>query len=135
MTKSTKAKNGTAITDIGLGELEAGVMQVVWQQKKATVKDVFIELYPKRKLAYTTIMTVMRRLAEKGILDQDKSTKTYLYTPKIDREKMVLGIVENVLSKVMSGSTVDLIIDIIKNSDISDDDLQVFELELAKMVR
>jgi predicted transcriptional regulator len=88
-------------------------MQIIWQQKKVTVKDVFVELYPKRRLAYTTIMTVMRRLAEKGILDQDRRTRTYIYTPKIDQEKMALGIVENVLHKIMGGASVDLLISVI----------------------
>ena len=137
MARSTKTRNNSSRTlsqlaDTGLGELEASVMQVVWQQKKATVKDVFITLYPKRKLAYTTIMTVMRRLAEKGILEQDKSSKTYLYTPRIDQEKMALGIVESVLNKVMGGSAVELLIGVIENSDLTLDQLNEIESELAK---
>lgn len=134
MAKNTKAKDNSAVIDAGLGELEAHVMQIVWQQKKATVKDVFIELYPKRRLAYTTIMTVMRRLAEKGVLEQDRSTKTYLYTPKIDQERMAFSIVENVLSKVMGGSSIDLLIGIIENNELSEGELNAFESELATFV-
>ena len=131
MAKSSKGKSNLQLADTGLGELEASVMQIVWQHKKATVKDVFMELYPKRRLAYTTIMTVMRRLAEKGVLEQDKSTKTYLYTPKVDQEKMALSIVDNVPNKVMSGSSVDLLIGVINNNELSEDELNAFEAELA----
>jgi len=132
MSKKAKAKNSLPNADVGLGELEASVMNIVWKQKRATVKDVFIELYPKRRLAYTTIMTVMRRLAEKGILEQDRSSKTYYYTPRIDQDKMALGILESVLDKVVGDSTVDLIIDVIKNNTLSEEELVAFESELTK---
>ena len=133
MAKKQQVKDNSAIVDAGLGELEAHVMQIIWQQKKVTVKDVFVELYPKRRLAYTTIMTVMRRLAEKGILDQDRRTRTYIYTPKIDQEKMALGIVENVLHKIMGGASVDLLISVINNNKMSKDELVTFESELVKL--
>ena len=130
MARGAKEKS-KSVTDTGLGELEASIMQIVWGRKKATVKDVFIELYPKRKLAYTTIMTVMRRLAEKGILKQDKSAKTYVYTPVVGQQEMAQYIVDNVLNKVMSGSSVELIIGTIRNNTITIDELEEFEKELS----
>ncbi|MBE0446711.1 MAG: BlaI/MecI/CopY family transcriptional regulator [Actinobacteria bacterium] len=131
MAKKQKVKNDSSIKGVGLGELEACIMQIIWQRGRVTVKDVFIDIYPKRRLAYTTIMTVMRRLTEKGILEQDRSTRTYFYTPKVDQEKMALVIVENVLNKVVSGSPVDLLISIIDSSKLSKSELKAFELELA----
>lgn len=62
-----------------LGELELDVMHIVWERKVVAVRDVLETLTEKRSLAYTTVMTVMSRLADKGLLVADKRGKTYYY--------------------------------------------------------
>ena len=62
-----------------LGDLELAIMQIVWAQQKVTVRDVVDALAEKRPLAYTTIMTVMTRLAEKGLLRQHRQGRAYEY--------------------------------------------------------
>ena len=64
-----------------LGELEAAVMQIIWQSGEVTVRDVREALQSKRPLAYTTVMTIMGRLAQKGILTVRKQGKAYYYRP------------------------------------------------------
>lgn len=63
-----------------LGELEKEIMEIIWSQKTAKVRDVFEEIRKKRKIAYTTVMTIMDRLYEKKILKRRKKGKTYFYT-------------------------------------------------------
>ncbi len=75
-----------------LGELEQEIMEVLWKREDAIVRDVFIELKKKRKIAYTTVMTVMGRLANKGILQKTPKKNSYLYKPvysKNDFEKCI----------------------------------------------
>lgn len=62
-----------------LGELEAAIMQVIWEHGEVTVRAVQEALQPVRPLAYTTVMTVMSRLAQKEILSIRKVGKTYYY--------------------------------------------------------
>lgn len=62
-----------------LGELELAIMRVVWRQASVTVRDVVDALSKKRALAYTTVMTVMGRLADKSLLITEKRGKTYEY--------------------------------------------------------
>lgn len=62
-----------------LGELEAAVMQIIWQHEEVTVREVWEALKPARPLAYTTVMTVMSRLAQKGLLVTRKQGRTYYY--------------------------------------------------------
>ena len=57
----------------GLGWLEADVLRVVWDKGEVTVRDVYEELRENRRIAYTTVMSVLRNLAAKGLLEQDKS--------------------------------------------------------------
>jgi predicted transcriptional regulator len=62
-----------------LGDLEAAVMQVLWERGESTVRAVQAALQPTRPLAYTTVMTVMSRLAQKQILSVRRAGKTYYY--------------------------------------------------------
>lgn len=62
-----------------LGELELAIMRVAWGRAEVTVRDVLEVLKKKRSLAYTTVMTVMSRLAEKGLLLAEKRGKTHYY--------------------------------------------------------
>lgn len=69
-----------------LGELEGAVMDILWTRGQATVREVLDELNSTRSLAYTTVLTIMSRLAEKGLLTQLKTGRAHLYRPSMDRE-------------------------------------------------
>ncbi len=70
-----------------LGELEAEIMEIIWKLKSASVRDVFDKLKKHRKIAYTTIMTIMGRLVEKGILKRKlDDSGAYIYTSSQNKE-------------------------------------------------
>lgn len=62
-----------------LGPLEQTVMACLWQDKKATVRDIHTCISKDKKIAYTTVMTIMTRLVKKGYLKRTKISKTYIY--------------------------------------------------------
>jgi len=62
-----------------LGELEQAIMAVVWERDAVSVRAVHNALRPERSLAYTTVMTVMSRLADKDILIRQKRGRAYVY--------------------------------------------------------
>jgi predicted transcriptional regulator len=72
-----------------LHELEAEIMEEVWRRGEATVKHVVEALNRKAKQprAYTTYMTVMQRLDEKGLLNRTRSGRSDIYTPTLSREE------------------------------------------------
>jgi predicted transcriptional regulator len=71
-----------------LTDLESEVMETVWKLGQATVRDVMMAINrrTKRDRAYTTFMTIMARLHEKGVLQRQRDGKTDVYTPVHDRE-------------------------------------------------
>jgi predicted transcriptional regulator len=69
-----------------LGELELAIMRVVWSRESVTVREALAVLNKKRALAYTTVMTVMGRLAEKGLLTAEKQGKAHAYRAALSRE-------------------------------------------------
>jgi len=93
----------------GLGWLEADVLRVVWDKGDVTVRDVYEELREQRRIAYTTVMSVLRNLAAKGLLEQDKSQSAYAYRPRVTDEEVARGILDAVVDKIMAGRTEPLI--------------------------
>lgn len=84
-----------------LGDLEAEIMELLWQRGQATVREVHEKLLAERELAYTTVMTVMSRLAEKDLLVREQQGQAYIYRPKLQRERFVEGIVKEVMDALL----------------------------------
>src|SRR6516162_3681014 len=67
-----------------LTPLELDIMKAVWRNRPITVRDVQESIRPERKLAYTTVMTIMDRLYHKGFLTRALQSRTHYYEPAID---------------------------------------------------
>ena len=87
----------------GLGWLEADVLRVVWDHGEVTVRDVYEELRENRRIAYTTVMSVLRNLAAKGLLEQDTSETAYVYRPIVTDEEVARGVLDALVEKIMGG--------------------------------
>ncbi len=86
-----------------LGDLESEIMEIIWQQRAPiTVRDVTERLQKKRKIAYTTVMTIMGRLVEKGLLTRKFQGIGYLYETRVTRDKFVANTVHNVFTTTVS---------------------------------
>lgn len=70
-----------------LGELQGRIMELVWTRGPITVREAHESLGAERPLAYTTVMTVMSRLADEGVLVRERGGKTYLYRAACTREE------------------------------------------------
>lgn len=81
-----------------LGPLEQDVMDVVWQLGDATVRDVHDELATQRKIAYTTVMTTMTRLATKGLLRRDTEALAHRYRPAVSQDSYLRSALGRVLT-------------------------------------
>lgn len=84
-----------------LGDLEADIMKVVWKRDRVTVRDVYEQLRLEKTLAYTTIMTIMGRLAEKGLLQKEPQGNAFVYTPTISEVEFAKKVVSEVLDGLM----------------------------------
>ena len=119
-------------THIPLGKTELEVLQIVWELNEATVNDVLDRILKKRKVAYTTIMTVMKNLSDKGVLQFRKDGRTYIYTAtqKQDPEKVKSKLLNITLDKVFNGSAAALIQTLVKSENISKNELS----EIKKLI-
>jgi predicted transcriptional regulator len=82
-----------------LTPLELDIMKAVWQRPSATVRDVQAALQPRRKLAYTSVLTTMNRLFMKGFLTRNLRARTHFYEPTVPfsdvREAALNGLIDN----------------------------------------
>ena len=82
-----------------LFDLEAAIMDVVWNEKweSFAVGDVHRILESGREIAYTTVMTTVSRLFDKGLLDRQKDGRRYLYTPTMGRDEFAESMARDVM--------------------------------------
>lgn len=86
-----------------LGDLEADIMELLWQESPASVREIHRQLSDGRDIAYTTVMTVMSRLADKGLLKRRQSGRAYLYAPAQSREEFCSETVGTVMKGLLGG--------------------------------
>ena len=114
-----------------LGDLEADIMQIVWSKRDATVREVFGILKAERKIAYTTVMTVMSRLADKGLLLKKKAGNAFVYRAAASEEDFTKSTVKKVISELLTDFTTPAISGFVDS--IEDSQPEKME-ELAKLI-
>jgi len=89
------------MTSFSLGPLEQEVMNCIWKEERLSVSDVHKCLRSKRKIAYTTVMTIMMRLAEKGFLSRKMEGKAYIYSPKKSKEQTAKNVIKKIVNSLV----------------------------------
>lgn len=116
-----------------LGSLESNVMEIVWlKNTEVSVRDIFETLIGTREIAYTTVMTIMGRLAEKGLLTRRKEGNAFLFSPVITREDFTAQLVDNVVDDLLSDFSEAAMASFINR--VGEKDLEAIE-KLEKMLK
>jgi predicted transcriptional regulator len=105
-----------------LGETEMEVLHHVWDLGEATVADVRERVLDEREVAYTTIMTVMKKLADKGYLQYHKEGRTYVYAPAQEPNKVQHSLLRRLMESVFEGSPMALVQTLVQHEDLSDEE-------------
>ena len=92
----------TKIKDLSAAELE--VMKVLWEKEVAAVKEVQQELSHKKTWQYTTVLTFIVRLYNKGYLKRKKEGMAYIYSPALPEKKTMRKMVEDFVDRVFDGN-------------------------------
>jgi predicted transcriptional regulator len=115
-----------------LTDLELKIMQIVWGLDRATVRDVYEELNKSRKIAYTTVMTMMRILEQKGHLKKSQRERAYVYQPTKPKKEVIRKLVQDFLGRVFNGSAEPLLVHLVEDSQISERTLKEIVRALEK---
>ncbi len=122
-------------SEIRLGRIELQIMNVVWEKGKATVHDVKDTLGRGRKPAYSTILTMMRKLEVKGYLEHDVDDRTYVYRPAISRKVVRHGILGDIVDRLFEGSPSLLLNSLVEQNRISKKELREIQRLIKERVK
>lgn len=90
-----------------LGPLELRIMEVVWHRGPSNVREVLkvLSAEDETEIAYTTVMTVMGNLADKGLLQSSQAGRTYIYSAIVTRGEFIRKQIKSVLDTLLDGFT------------------------------
>jgi predicted transcriptional regulator len=110
---------------------ELELMKIVWQKGQATVRDVYETLLERRKIAYTTVMTMMRVLEKKGYVKTQRENRAYVYRPTRPERQVVRSMVREFVDRVFNGSAQPLLVHLVEDRRLSPKELE----ELERLIR
>ncbi|HVT95450.1 MAG TPA: BlaI/MecI/CopY family transcriptional regulator [Bryobacteraceae bacterium] len=113
-----------------LTDQELEIMKVIWELGAATVRDVYEALLDRRKIAYTTVMTMMKILEQKGHLRRKLDDRAYVYQPTRPKQQVVRSMVREFVDRVFNGSAQPLLLHLLEDQNLTPKDLD----EIARMI-
>jgi|ERR1041385_1022314 predicted transcriptional regulator len=113
-----------------LTNAEHRIMEVIWARGSATVAEVVEAL--EGKDAYTTILTLMRILKDKGYLWTRKAGRAFVFEPKVDRETAARKAVHQLLSKFFDGSPSELVLSFLREDEITPKELDEIKKKIME---
>jgi predicted transcriptional regulator len=114
-----------------LTEQELEIMKVVWELETATVRDVYEKLLEHRKVAYTTVMTMMKILEQKKYLKKSQADRAYVYRPAQPKGQVISAMVKEFVNRVFNGSAQPLLVHLVEDEKLSPEELE----EIAQLRR
>jgi BlaI family penicillinase repressor len=115
-----------------LGPQELEIMKIAWARGSVTVRDVYETLRERRQIAYTTVMTMMTILDQKGFLKRSPGEdRAYVYEPARSRQAVMRAMVNEFLDRVFGGSANPLMLHLLENKHLTAKDLD----ELRRAIR
>jgi predicted transcriptional regulator len=99
---------------------ELAIMKVVWKLESVTVRDVYEHLRTTRDLAYTTVLTMMKILEQKGYVKKTRADKAFVYRPAKPRAQVLGGMVREFVDRVFDGASRPMLLHLVKEAKLSD---------------
>ena len=112
------------------GELE--ILQVLWQKKLCTVRNVH-ETLAKKNAGYTTTLKLMQIMHEKGLVERDTTAKTHIYKALLNQEKTQQQLVNKMIDNVFDGSAARLVMQALGNKSASKEEIDLIKEYLDKL--
>lgn len=110
-----------------LTQVELELMEILWNLGKGTVHDVMSELPANRKLAYTSVSTMLRILQKKNFIMARKVGRQHIYQPRLSKKVFDKYSINTVVKQVFSGKSADLVAYLVDKSPLSVEDIQAIQ--------
>ena len=106
-------------------------MKIVWERDSVTVRDVYEALLERRKVAYTTVMTMLKILEQKQYLQKTQADRAYVYQAAQPKRQVIGAMVREFVNRVFNGSAEPLLVHLVQEHDLSREEWE----EIARLRR
>jgi predicted transcriptional regulator len=101
-----------------LTEVELELMDVLWDKGRATVSEI-VESLPDSRLAYSSVLTMMRILEQKGYVEHEKEGRAFVYRPLVDRQQAQKSVIGYLLKRFFNNSPELLVVNLLEHEDVT----------------
>ncbi len=105
-------------------ELELAILKILWENGQATVRQVRDALSPERDLAYTSVMTIMNIMVEKGYSERNKTGASFVYKAKVSQKDTTRGMLNDLVERVFDGSAAAVMVNLIESEEFNQDEIK-----------
>ena len=95
-------------------------MKIVWAREPVTVRDVYEQLRARRDVAYTTVLTMMKILEQKGYVTKERVDRAFVYRAARPRQQVLGGMVREFIDRVFDGASRPMLLHLVKHTKLSD---------------
>jgi BlaI family penicillinase repressor len=114
-------------------ESELEILQILWEKKHCTVRDVHEILTTNKEAGYTTTLKLMQIMHEKGLVKRDTSAKTHIYSPLVNQQKTQQHLVRKMIDDVFNGSASRMVMQALGNQSASNDEIDAIKKYLDEL--
>lgn len=106
-----------------LSPAETEILRLLWQLESGTVKNVFEQLPPSRKIVYATVQTLLRRLEQKGYVTHKQKGKAYVFMPTAQPNEVIKRTVGDFVDRLFGGDPLPLMLHLAEKSGLNEKDV------------
>jgi len=113
-------------------ELELEILKILWKQSPLLVRDVraSLELQAERVLAHSSVITILNIMFDKGFVKRKKVGKSFLFSPKVQKDRVTGGMMSDLLARAFGGSPSAMVLNLLETTDLDDEELA----EIRKLI-
>ena len=115
-----------------LSPAETEILRIIWLLGRGTVQQVCDELPRRRRIAYATVQTLLRRLEKKGYVGHESQGKAHVFSPAVKREEVIDRTVGDFVDRLFGGDAVPLMLHLANHSKLDIDEVKRLKKLLAK---
>jgi len=114
---------------------ELDIMKLVWEREEATVRDVYEALRARRRIAYTSVLTMMNVLERKGHLRKRAEGRSFVYQAARPRGQVVRAMVREFVQRVFNGAAEPLLVHLLEDRRLTRAELEALTRRVRKAPR
>jgi BlaI family penicillinase repressor len=116
--------------EIQLGRMQFRIMQVLWDRGRASAREITDALNESEPVAHSTVQTLLRQLEAKGAVGHEAAGRTFVFSPRLDEDRVKRTATRDLLERVFGGSVGGLVAHLLKDERLSRSELE----ELRRLI-